>query len=37
VARVLYEEMARRLDDGRIKVSRIVIGETCAAKVTYRC
>ncbi len=35
VARVLYEEMSRRLDDGRIRVSRIVIGETCTAKVTY--
>jgi 6-pyruvoyltetrahydropterin/6-carboxytetrahydropterin synthase len=35
VARVLYEEMSRRLDDGRLRVSRIVIGETCTAKVTY--
>jgi len=35
VSRVLYEEMSRRLDDGRLRVSRIVIGETCTAKVTY--
>jgi 6-pyruvoyltetrahydropterin/6-carboxytetrahydropterin synthase len=35
VARVLYEEMSRRLDDDRLRVSRIVIGETCTAKVTY--
>lgn len=35
VARVLYEEMSRRLDDGRLRVSRVVIGETCTAKVTY--
>ncbi|HXH65542.1 MAG TPA: 6-carboxytetrahydropterin synthase [Mariprofundaceae bacterium] len=35
VARVLYEAMSRRLDDGRLRVSRIVIGETCTAKVTY--
>jgi 6-pyruvoyltetrahydropterin/6-carboxytetrahydropterin synthase len=35
VARVLYEEMSRRLDDGRLRVSRIVIGETCTASVTY--
>ncbi|MDX8411921.1 MAG: 6-carboxytetrahydropterin synthase QueD [Mariprofundaceae bacterium] len=35
VARVLFEEMSRRLDNERIRVSRIVIGETCAAKVSY--
>jgi len=35
VARILYEEMAKRLDDGRLHVSRIVIGETCTARVTY--
>jgi 6-pyruvoyltetrahydropterin/6-carboxytetrahydropterin synthase len=35
VARVLYDEMSRRLDDGRLRVSRIVIGETCTASVTY--
>lgn len=35
VARVLYEEMSRRLDDDRLRVSRIVIGETCTASVTY--
>jgi 6-pyruvoyltetrahydropterin/6-carboxytetrahydropterin synthase len=35
VACVLYEEMSRRLDDGRLRVSRIVIGETCTASVTY--
>jgi len=35
VARVLYERMSKRLDDDRLHVSRIVIGETCTAKVTY--
>lgn len=35
VARVLYEEMSHRLDDDRLRVSRIVIGETCTASVTY--
>ncbi|MDQ7011430.1 MAG: 6-carboxytetrahydropterin synthase [Mariprofundaceae bacterium] len=35
VARVLYEEMSGRLNDDRIHVSRIVIGETCTARVTY--
>ena len=35
VARVLYEEMSRRLNDERLRVSRIVIGETCTASVTY--
>jgi len=35
VAMILCEEMSRRLDNERIKVSRIVIGETCAAKVCY--
>jgi len=35
VARVLYEEMAARLNNDRIRVSRIVIGETCTARVTY--
>jgi len=35
VARVLYDEMSSRLDDERLRVSRIVIGETCTAKVTY--
>lgn len=35
VARVLYEEMSRRLDNERLRVSRIVIGETCTARVTY--
>jgi len=35
VARVLYEEMAGRLDNDRIRVARIVIGETCTARVTY--
>ena len=35
VARVLYAEMSKRLDDERLRVSRIVIGETCTAKVTY--
>jgi len=35
VAMILYEEMSRRLDNERIRVSRIVIGETCTAKVCY--
>lgn len=36
VARLLYEEMSRRLDDERVRVSRICISETCAARVIYR-
>jgi len=36
VARVLYERMAERLNDDRLHVSRIGIGETCTAKVIYR-
>jgi len=35
VACILYEDMAKRLNDGRLHVSRIVIGETCTARVTY--
>jgi len=35
VARLLYEDMAERLNDERLSVSRIVIGETCTARVTY--
>ncbi|MDX8396245.1 MAG: 6-carboxytetrahydropterin synthase QueD [Mariprofundaceae bacterium] len=35
VAAVLYTEMAKRLDNDRIRVSRIEISETCAAQVTY--
>lgn len=35
VARVLYEEMSHRLDDDRLHVSRIAIGETCTASVIY--
>jgi len=35
VARVLYEEMSRRLDNARLRVCRVTIGETCTAKVTY--
>ncbi len=35
VARVLYDEMSRRLDDAHRHVSRIVIGETCSAAVSY--
>jgi len=35
VARILYEDMARRLNNERLYVSRIVIGETCTARVTY--
>ncbi len=35
VARVLFDRMAKRLNDERLHVSRVVIGETCTAKVTY--
>jgi len=35
VARILYDTMVRRLNDKRLHVSRIVIGETCTARVTY--
>ncbi len=35
VARILYDTMARRLNDKRLHVSRIVVGETCTARVTY--
>jgi len=36
VARILYEDMARRLDNERQHVSRVVIGETCTARAAYR-
>ena len=36
VARELYNEMSRRLDNERLRVSRIEISETCTATVTYR-
>ncbi len=36
VARILYERMAERLNNERLQVSRIGIGETCTAEVTYR-
>ena len=35
VARILYEEMAGRLNDERLRVSHIIIGETCTARATY--
>jgi len=35
VAAELYKEMAKRLNDARLFVSRIEISETCTAKVTY--
>jgi 6-pyruvoyltetrahydropterin/6-carboxytetrahydropterin synthase len=35
VARELYKEMSGRLDNERLRVSRIEISETCTAKVTY--
>jgi len=35
VARELYLEMSRRLDNERLHVSRIEISETCTASVTY--
>ncbi len=36
VARLLCEEMRRRLDNGRVRVSRVEVAETCTAKVIYR-
>lgn len=35
VAAQLYQEMANRLNNERLLVSRIEISETCTAKVTY--
>ncbi|MFC1626474.1 6-carboxytetrahydropterin synthase QueD [Pseudomonadota bacterium] len=35
VARLLCKEMQQRLDNDRIKVSRVEIAETCTAKVIY--
>jgi len=35
VARVMFEEMAHRLNDENTRISRIVIGETCSTRVTY--
>lgn len=35
VASELYKEMAKRLNNERLYVSRIEISETCTAKVTY--
>jgi len=35
VACILYEVMVKRLNDERLHVSRVVIGETCTARVTY--
>jgi len=35
VAAELYKEMAKRLDNERLTVSRVEISETCTAKVTY--
>lgn len=35
VALELYREMSSRLDNERLRVSRIEISETCTAKVTY--
>jgi len=36
VARVLFDEMSRRLNDENVRVSRIIIGETCTTRVAYR-
>jgi len=36
VARELYHVMQKKLDDDRVRVSRIEISETCTARVTYR-
>jgi len=35
VAAELYNTMRKRLDNGRLRVSRIEISETCTAMVTY--
>ncbi|MDX8384454.1 MAG: 6-carboxytetrahydropterin synthase [Ghiorsea sp.] len=35
VASELYKEMAKRLNNARLFVSRVEISETCTAKVTY--
>ena len=35
VAAELYREMSGRLDNERLRVSRIEIAETCTARVTY--
>jgi len=35
VARLLYQDMSKRLDNERLHVSRIEIAETCTAKVSY--
>lgn len=35
VARVLCEKLSRRLNNERVRVSRVVVGETCEARVTY--
>jgi len=35
VARELYKKMSQRLDNERLRVSRIEISETCTATVTY--
>ncbi|MDQ6963142.1 MAG: 6-carboxytetrahydropterin synthase QueD [Mariprofundaceae bacterium] len=35
VARALFETMSQRLNDERVHVSKIIIGETCTARVCY--
>ncbi len=35
VARELFREMSRRLNDARVRVSRVEIAETCSASVAY--
>ncbi len=35
VARLLFEEMKKRLNNDRLHVSRVEIAETCTAKVSY--
>ena len=35
VAAELYKEMVKRLENERLKISRVEISETCTAKVTY--
>jgi len=35
VARVLYDRMAKKINGERIRISRIIIAETCTTRVAY--
>ncbi len=35
LARIIYHELGRRLNDGRVKVARISVEETAGSKATY--